>query len=140
MTAFWTVKRETERPSLEDMQEFVDGRIELILLSSGDHLVINEEGLLDGLPINQKATNIWWNDLGLDRSGIDIQRVPPLVGDIILVEGGLTNEQRNDSQTKARVQKKVLDRGIRLVQYRIINLLNMAWVLLYVIKSLVHFV
>ena len=89
MTAFWTVKRETERPSLEDMQEFVDGRIELIFLSNGDHLVINEEGLLDGLPINQKATNIWWNDLGLDRSGIDIQRVPPLVGDIILVEGGL---------------------------------------------------
>ncbi len=89
MTAFWTVKRETERPSLEDMQEFVGGRIELIFLSNGDHLVINEEGLLDGLPINQKATNIWWNDLGLDRSGIDIQRVPPLVGDIILVEGGL---------------------------------------------------
>ena len=89
MTAFWTVKRETERPSLEDMQEFVGGRIELIFLSNGDHLVINEEGLLDGLPINQKATNIWWNDLGLDRSGIDIQRGPPLVGDIILVEGGL---------------------------------------------------
>jgi hypothetical protein len=89
MTALLTIKRETERPSLEDMQEFVGGRIELIFLSNGDHLVINEEGLLDGLPINQKATNIWWNDLGLDRSGIDIQRVPPLVGDIILVEGGL---------------------------------------------------
>jgi len=89
MTALLTIKRETERPSLEDMQEFVGGRIELVYLSNGDHLVINEEGLLDGLPINQKATNIWWNDLGLDRSGIDIQRVPPLVGDIILVEGGL---------------------------------------------------
>ena len=89
MTALLTIKRETERPSLEDMQEFVGGRIEIIFLSNGDHLVINEEGLLDGLPINQKATNIWWNDLGLDRSGIDIQRVPPLVGDIILVEGGL---------------------------------------------------
>ena len=89
MTALLTIKRETERPSLEDMQEFVGGRIELVYLSNGDHLVINEEGLVDGLPINQKATNIWWNDLGLDRSGIDIQRVPPLVGDIILVEGGL---------------------------------------------------
>ena len=89
MTAFWTVKRETARPSLEDMQTFVGGRIELILLSNGDHLVINEEGLLEGLPINQTATNTWWNDLGLDRSGIDIQRVPPLVGDVILVEGGL---------------------------------------------------
>ena len=76
MTAFWTVKRETERPSLEDMQAFVGGRIELVYLSNGDHLVINEEGLLEGFPINQKATNIWWN-------------VPPLVGDIILVEGGL---------------------------------------------------
>ena len=89
MTALWTVKSETARPSLEEMQAFVGGRIELVYLSNGDHLVINEEGLLDGLPINQKATNIWWNDLGLDRSGMDIQRVPPLVGDVILVEGGL---------------------------------------------------
>lgn len=89
MTALWTVKRETARPSLEEMQAFVGGRIELVYLSNGDHLVINEEGLLDGLPINQKATNTWWNDLGLDGSGIDIQRVPPLVGNVILVEGGL---------------------------------------------------
>lgn len=89
MTALWTVKRETARPSLEEMQGFVGGRIELVYLSNGDHLVINEEGLLDGLPINQKATDTWWNDLGLDRSGIDIQRVPPLVGNVILVEGGL---------------------------------------------------
>ena len=89
MTALWTVKRETARPSLEEMQGFVGGRIELVYLSNGDHLVINEEGLLDGLPINQKATNTWWNDLGLDGSGIDIQRVPPLVGNVILVEGGL---------------------------------------------------
>ena len=89
MTALWTVKSETARPSLEEMQAFVGGRIELVYLSNGDHLVINEEGLLDGLPINQKATNIWWNDLGLDGSGMDIQRVPPLVGDVILVEGGL---------------------------------------------------
>ena len=89
MTVLKRITKDMEQPTLRDMQEFVDGRIEIVYLSNGDHLIINEEGLLDGLPINQKATNIWWNDLGLDRSGIDIQRVPPLVGDIILVEGGL---------------------------------------------------
>ena len=89
MTVFKRITKDMEQPTLREMQEFVDGRIEIVYLSNGDHLIINEEGLLDGLPINQKATNIWWNDLGLDRSGIDIQRVPPLVGDIILVEGGL---------------------------------------------------
>ena len=89
MTVLKRITKDMEQPTLRDMQEFVDGRIEIVYLSNGDHLIINEEGLPDGLPINQKATNIWWNDLGLDRSGIDIQRVPPLVGDIILVEGGL---------------------------------------------------
>ena len=69
-----------------------------------------------------------WIDDGYDDVQIDVYKE------------GQTNEQRNDSQTKARVQKKVLDRGFWLVQYRIIDLLNMAWVLLYVIKSLVHFV
>ena len=89
MTVFKRITKDMEPPTLREMQEFVDGRIEIVYLSNGDHLIINEEGLLDGLPINQKATNIWWNDLGLDRSGIDIQRVPPLVGDILLIEGGL---------------------------------------------------
>ena len=89
MTKFKIIREGDPKPSLEEMQAFVGGRIELILLSNGDHLVINEEGLLDGLPINQTATNMWWNDLGLDRSGIDIQRVPPLVGDIMLVHGGI---------------------------------------------------
>lgn len=89
MTVFKRITKDMEQPTLREMQEFVDGRIEIVYLSNGDHLIINEEGLLDGLPINQKATNIWWNDLGLDRSGIDIQRVPPLVGDILLIEGGL---------------------------------------------------
>jgi hypothetical protein len=87
MTAFWTVKRETERPSLEDMQEFVGGRIELVYLSNGDHLVINEEGLLEGLQPNTRATDLWWLDVGMDN--VFKHGLPPLVGDIILVEGGL---------------------------------------------------
>lgn len=87
MTALLTIKRETERPSLEDMQEFVGGRVELIFLSNGDHLVINEEGLLDNLPINPKASRIWWLDVGMDN--VFKHRLPPLVGDVILVEGGL---------------------------------------------------
>ena len=94
MTALWTVKSETARPSLEEMQAFVGGRIELVYLSNGDHLVINEEGLLDNLPINTKASRIWWDDLGIDRRDVpvmfyDSTLPPPLVGNVILVEGGL---------------------------------------------------
>ena len=65
----------------KDMQEFVDGRIEIVYLSNGDHLIINEEGLLDGLEPNMEATDIWWLDVGLDN--VLSHGMPPLVGDIL---------------------------------------------------------
>lgn len=44
--------------TLEEMQEFVGGLIELVYLKNGDHLIINEEGLLLQLPQNQEASMI----------------------------------------------------------------------------------
>jgi hypothetical protein len=49
---------EDERPSLEKAQELVGGFVELIELTSGDQLLVNEEGLLKGLPLNEYATYI----------------------------------------------------------------------------------
>lgn len=87
MTVLKRITKDMEQPTLEDMQEFVDGRIEIVYLSNGDHLIINEEGLLDGLELNMEATDIWWSDVGLDN--VLSYGMPPLVGDILLIEGGL---------------------------------------------------
>ena len=87
MTALKRITKDMEQTTLKDMQEFVDGRIEIVYLSNGDHLIMHEEGLLDGLEPNMEATDMWWSDVGLDN--VLSHGMPPLVGDIILVEGGL---------------------------------------------------
>jgi len=42
--------------TLEKMQELVGGYIELVYLPNKKVFVVNEEGLLDGLPFNHKAS------------------------------------------------------------------------------------
>jgi hypothetical protein len=44
--------------TLEEMQEFVGGLIELVYLKNGDHLIINEEGILLELSQNHEASEI----------------------------------------------------------------------------------
>lgn len=45
--------------TLEEVQKAVGGYIEVVNLNSGYIMVINEEGKLNGLPVNQKATDLW---------------------------------------------------------------------------------
>lgn len=42
--------------SLEELQRFVCGYMEVVTLSDGRLLVLNEEGKIDGLPYNVEAT------------------------------------------------------------------------------------
>ena len=42
--------------SLSEMQGKVGGLIEMVHLPDGQYLVVNEEGLIDGLPINETAS------------------------------------------------------------------------------------
>jgi len=55
--------------SLEQMQKIVGGYIEVVPVAGGKTLVVNEEGLLQQLPINHKASALY-NDT--------------IVGDVIL--------------------------------------------------------
>jgi len=48
----------TDKLSLEQMQAIVGGYIEAVALPGGKHLIVNEEGLLHGLPTNLTASNI----------------------------------------------------------------------------------
>ena len=44
--------------SLEELQEFVGGYIEIVRLGGNKMMVINEEGKIHNLPLNIKATSI----------------------------------------------------------------------------------
>ena len=61
-----------KQPTLEEAQAFVNGYVELLVLSKDEQIVINEEGLLKELPIN------YWASL---KSG----RI--IVGNVILLKG-----------------------------------------------------
>ena len=47
---------------LEEMQKLVGGYIEIVRLNDGRIIIVNEEGLLQGLPVNIPATNILRRD------------------------------------------------------------------------------
>lgn len=45
--------------SLKELRDVVKGYIEIVNLPDGRIMVVNEEGKLYGLPINQQATNLY---------------------------------------------------------------------------------
>ena len=54
--AFMLVRMHTAPPSLKQVQEAVGGYVELVTLDNEDQLLVNEEGLLLGLPSNPWAS------------------------------------------------------------------------------------
>ncbi len=44
--------------NLKEMQGFVGGYVEVITLSNGKIMLLNEEGKVDGLPVNKVATQM----------------------------------------------------------------------------------
>ena len=48
-----------DEPTLESAQKFVGGYVEGIPFPNGDYLIVNEEGKLMGLEVNEKATKLW---------------------------------------------------------------------------------
>lgn len=65
--------------SLEEIQAAVGGYIERVCLSEGKQMFLNEEGKLNNLPFNQKATVLTRGILAYDDF---------IVGDVIIVEKG----------------------------------------------------
>ena len=55
-----------KKPTLEEMQDFVGGYIQVVVGVDGSQIIINEEGKIHGLPMNMVATTFYlgedWND------------------------------------------------------------------------------
>ena len=56
--------------NLEELQQYVGGYIELLTLINFRYMVVNEEGKLNGLPLNAKASAIY--------------RFDTIVGDVLI--------------------------------------------------------
>lgn len=87
------VEQDTEEfVSYATLSRSVGGMIEAVTLSDTLTMWVNEEGKLDGLPVNEYATRLFASELG----AVDI-----IVGNVIITGGadengetlGLTNEQ-----------------------------------------------
>ena len=49
----------------EELREFVDGYIEMVYLKNNEIMVVNEEGKLNNLDLNENATNVYIQSYGL---------------------------------------------------------------------------
>jgi hypothetical protein len=56
-----------DEPTLESAQEFVGGYVEGISFPNGDYLIVNEEGKLRGLELNETATKLWRETFTKDK-------------------------------------------------------------------------
>ena len=73
-----------DEPTLKSAQEFVGGRVEGISFPNGDYLIINEEGKLIGLPINEEASQLWKDTF--DNDNYITGRDDFVVGNAILIK------------------------------------------------------
>ena len=69
-----------ERPSLEKAQELVGGLVELITLKNGDQMLINEDGIMADLEINEYATH-----MAMTQSNAFI--MDGIRGDVLILKG-----------------------------------------------------
>ena len=56
---FKIIEDSKDEPNLKEAQKFVGGYVEGITFPNGDYLIINEEGKLMQLPLNEEATKLW---------------------------------------------------------------------------------
>jgi len=73
-----------DEPTLKSAQEFVGGYVEGVPFPNGDYLIVNEEGKLKGLDVNEKATKLWRDTF--DNDNYITGRKDFVVGNAILIK------------------------------------------------------
>ena len=73
-----------DEPDLKAAQEFVGGYVEGIPFPNGDYLIVNEEGKLRNLPLNEEATKLWKDTF--DNDNYITGRKDFVVGPAILIK------------------------------------------------------
>ena len=79
----WTVKFKKDEPTLEQAQKYLDGSVDMLALTDGDIMLINDEGKYK-FPRNKEATRIWLEALNkTDRICIEGDYIP---GPVIIIK------------------------------------------------------
>ena len=81
---FKIIKDSKDEPNLKEAQEFVGGYVEGITFPNGDYLIINEEGKIKNLPLNEEATKLW--KATFDNDNYITGRNDFVVGNAILIK------------------------------------------------------
>ena len=87
---FQIVEDSKHEPDLKAAQDFVGGYVEGITFPNGDYLIVNEEGKLMGLPINEQATKLWRDTF--DNANYITGRKDFVVGPAILIKKAALKE------------------------------------------------
>jgi hypothetical protein len=56
---FKMITDKKDEPDYKAVSKFVGGMVEVVTFPNGDLLLLNEEGKLMGLPLNEEATALW---------------------------------------------------------------------------------
>ena len=81
---FKIITDKKDEPDLKAAQDFVGGYVEGITFPNGDYLIINEEGKLMGVPLNEKASKLWKDTF--DNDNYITGRNDFVVGPAILIK------------------------------------------------------
>ena len=82
---FKIIEDSKDEPTLESAQDFVGGNVEGITFPNGDYLIVNEEGKLMGLEVNEPATKLWRDTF--DNDNFITGRKDFVAGPAILIIG-----------------------------------------------------
>ena len=80
---FKIITDKKNEPKYPEVKEFVGGMVEAVHFPNGDLLLLNEEGKLMGLPLNEKASKLWSETF--DNDNYITGRKDYVVGPAILI-------------------------------------------------------
>jgi len=81
---FKIITDKKNEPQYKAVSDFVGGMVECVSFPNGDLLLLNEEGKLMGLPLNEKASKLWKDTF--DNDNYITGRKDYVVGPAILIK------------------------------------------------------
>ena len=81
---FKIIEDKKDEPNYKEVSKFVGGMVECVQFPNGDLLLLNEEGKLINLPLNEEATKLWKDTF--DNDNYITGRNDFVVGNAILIK------------------------------------------------------
>jgi len=90
---FLIIDDKKNEPQYKAVSDFVGGMVECVQFPNGDLLLLNEEGKLMGLPVNEQASELWSKTFTKDKYAIGHDDF--VVGPAILIKKQALNTWAN---------------------------------------------